>query len=100
MPQQANGSSGNRTRTSLPDSDTVRTQSAERCGEGDGGAESSTSLIWEQGVRFQQLVLGRYGQREFSLLHVAASAGHSGIIMALLEAGCNPTLRSASMESY
>ena len=96
VPQQSNSSCGNRTRTARPESGTVMTQSAEGCGEGDSGAESSTSPIWEQGARFQQLVLGSYGQREFSLLHVAASAGHSGIITALLEAGCDPTLRSAS----
>ncbi|XP_076439741.1 tRNA endonuclease ANKZF1-like isoform X2 [Babylonia areolata] len=46
--------------------------------------------------RFERVVLGRYGERGFSLLHVASSSGQGDIITALLAAGCDPCVRDKS----
>lgn len=42
---------------------------------------------------FDNFLNGKYGEKESSLLHIAAFAGHSVVVKALLEAGCDPTLR-------
>lgn len=97
--QKSNCSSENRTRTAQPHLSADGTRSGEKSCPGDDGAESSSdqNSPWhESRARFQHLVLGKYGQKELSLLHVAASAGHATVITALLEAGCDPTLRLAS----
>jgi hypothetical protein len=47
----------------------------------------------QQQQRFEQIILGKYGSKGSSLLHVAASSGHASVVTALLEAGCNPALR-------
>ncbi|XP_070211217.1 tRNA endonuclease ANKZF1-like isoform X1 [Littorina saxatilis] len=43
--------------------------------------------------KFEHLVLGQYGSKGLSLLHVAAFAGHGDIITMLLDAGCDPAVR-------
>ena len=93
-------------RTQQPDSglDTIESgdgrEVVEEGVESGGGSGGRTRPWSESPARFQRLVWGQYGQREFSLLHVAAAAGHTSVITALLEAGCDPTLRSASWGGF